>query len=268
MALSVILTRAFAIAGVNIPPEGLLRVMLTRAQMQPGGKTAVILTRAQAFAGTGLPVDVDLGPPKFVPPFKQMSISAVVSTEGIDADAWTWTVVSSNPRAPMSTRFQVLTTTVEGDTLTYKAPAAVKGTTLTISATAHVTGRSDTTVSVVHEVRPHSWPWRINPDGKFYPVLRLPVEALMIKTAQVTVGTTATRLDVAPDDPYTTGQVVIIRVPAAGAQIMVGGSDVSSSNGFPVDPGEALELRLSPGDQLYGWKSSGTQLVYVLQNGV
>lgn len=90
----------------------------------------------------------------------------------------------------------------------------------------------------------------------------------MIKTAAVTVGTAATRLDVAADADYDNTQILQVRVPSDGVRVYIGGSDVTTANGTFVEPGETTEIPLEPGDQVFGRVASATQEVRVLQVGV
>lgn len=88
---------------------------------------------------------------------------------------------------------------------------------------------------------------------------------MAIKQAQVSVTTTATLLD-----QTMTGVekvAILVRNRGTGA-VYIGGSDVSSSNGFQLDAGESTTVEAgtySPG--LYGRAATGTHTVHVLQVG-
>lgn len=90
----------------------------------------------------------------------------------------------------------------------------------------------------------------------------------MVQSAQQAVSTAAV---VAQGTPAAgTGSVpgshVVLR-PANG-NIYVGGSDVSSSNGFLVASGGILGVDLETGESLYAVAASGTVTVHILKSGV
>ena len=70
----------------------------------------------------------------------------------------------------------------------------------------------------------------------------------------------------------TTRQVIIpasgsaqeIHIHSESGTVYIGGSDVTSSNGFKLDNNEKLILTIHPGDQIYAITSAGTNTVMVL----
>jgi hypothetical protein len=87
-----------------------------------------------------------------------------------------------------------------------------------------------------------------------------------ISTAQVAVSTTAAKLTTTPTDSRA-GSSIAITAPSA-ADLYVGGSGVTSSNGFRVVAGATLTVDLQSGEDLYGVLASGTGTAYVLRSGV
>lgn len=88
---------------------------------------------------------------------------------------------------------------------------------------------------------------------------------MSVSSAAVSVATTATALHVADAD------ALGIEVQNVGAStVYVGGSDVTTSNGFPVAAGAAWypPQPLAAGERVYGIVASGTVEVRVLRLGV
>lgn len=90
---------------------------------------------------------------------------------------------------------------------------------------------------------------------------------MAFKSTQKSVTTTASVLNQAEGD-YIDGASLLVKVPAGGATIYVGGSDVTSSNGYAVAAGEALACDVDPAERLYAVTASGTQTAYVLARGI
>lgn len=91
---------------------------------------------------------------------------------------------------------------------------------------------------------------------------------MAIKTARVTVGTSATNLTPSPDAGGSAwAQSVMIRNSSDATSLLVGGSDVTASTGFEVPPGETFTADLEA-DALFGVVASGSVVVHVLQSGV
>ena len=80
--------------------------------------------------------------------------------------------------------------------------------------------------------------------------------------AATTVGTTAARLDDA-------GHASSFSCKNVGAvTVYLGGSGVTSANGFPLEPGESWAAELGTGDSVYGRTAASTAEVRVLEVGV
>ena len=91
---------------------------------------------------------------------------------------------------------------------------------------------------------------------------------MALKSTHVTVGSTATRLDQVTG-AGATESICVKNLSTAGAAVYIGGSDVTTSNGFALDPGESMSddsLDLSEG--LYGIVASGTIAVHVLEGNL
>lgn len=80
----------------------------------------------------------------------------------------------------------------------------------------------------------------------------------MPTTAQVTVGVTATQLVPAVAFDQTA------YIHSASGTIYIGGSDVTTSNGYKMDNGDKLTLGVGDHEGLYAVTASGTALAYVL----
>lgn len=80
-----------------------------------------------------------------------------------------------------------------------------------------------------------------------------------MKSAAVSVATTAV-LVVSADDKNRT----VYLHNAGGGKVYLGGSAVTSSNGFHLGNGEAQELFIPTGETLYGISASGSNEVIVL----
>lgn len=87
------------------------------------------------------------------------------------------------------------------------------------------------------------------------------------KTAAVSVGTSATRLDTQADADSRADQNVTLQVIGAGT-VYVGGSDVTTATGIQLVTGAIADLQLPAGSALYGIVGSGTSEVRVMQVGV
>lgn len=87
----------------------------------------------------------------------------------------------------------------------------------------------------------------------------------MLASSQTTVGTSASKLSVADDN--TSGESVVVRNRHATASIYLGGSAVTTANGFEVLPGESVTLELR-GDEVYAVAAVASVPVHVLSAGV
>lgn len=89
---------------------------------------------------------------------------------------------------------------------------------------------------------------------------------MALTSRTVSVGTTATRLDKVAD-AHLTGAVALYN--AGAAIVYVGGSDVTTANGYPVGAGSyGPGVELAVDESLYGIVASGTCDVRVLEVGV
>ena len=86
-----------------------------------------------------------------------------------------------------------------------------------------------------------------------------------IKSQSVSVATTATKLNL-PDDPNLGLSVALYN--AGAATVFVGGSGVTTSNGFPLAAAGTLSIDLAAGEEIYGIVATGTVAVSVLCQGV
>lgn len=65
------------------------------------------------------------------------------------------------------------------------------------------------------------------------------------------------------------GQTILVQNPAGGADVKLGGEDVTTgSYGFILAGGVAFAIELQGGESLYGIVASSTQSVSVLRQGV
>jgi hypothetical protein len=90
---------------------------------------------------------------------------------------------------------------------------------------------------------------------------------MSVKQSKVTVGITPTLLNTFADKDNSYGNHVAVYVPA-GATVYLGGSDVSTTNGFPLVGPDRAAFDINPGDALYGVVASATASVNVLASGV
>jgi len=81
---------------------------------------------------------------------------------------------------------------------------------------------------------------------------------MSIITKIVTLGTTATLLETGVPE----GKVTLLR--DASADVFIGGSDVTTANGFRLATTDVLSVTCYQGDALYAIASSGTPTVRVL----
>ena len=90
----------------------------------------------------------------------------------------------------------------------------------------------------------------------------------MALSRAVTVATTATRLDSTGDTDGIAGSSFAAHNNSA-VTVYVGGSDVTTANGFPVPAGTSLsDDELPPAGAYYGIVATGTAEVRVLESGV
>jgi hypothetical protein len=71
---------------------------------------------------------------------------------------------------------------------------------------------------------------------------------------------TTTRQLIIPID----GSAQEVHIHSESGTVYVGGSDVTSSNGFKLDNNEKLTLTIHPGDEIYAITSAGTNVVMIL----
>lgn len=89
-----------------------------------------------------------------------------------------------------------------------------------------------------------------------------------LSTSSVTVGVTATQLSVADRAGTANGQSVLVKVPAGGQTVYIGGADVMTTSGYPLAAGESLSLDVEGDDVVFGIVAATTQAVNVLRIGV
>lgn len=95
-----------------------------------------------------------------------------------------------------------------------------------------------------------------------------------VNSAYLSVTTAATQLNTDTNElPGSVGNTIIVKVPAAGQIVYVGGSTVTAdtaagTGGFPVAAGESLTVTCGPGEPVYGIVAATTQSVNVLRQGV
>ncbi|MCL4198551.1 MAG: hypothetical protein KJZ69_13780 [Phycisphaerales bacterium] len=88
-----------------------------------------------------------------------------------------------------------------------------------------------------------------------------------VKSAAVTVGTTAVELTAGLARRRKV-YIKSVSTSVASSVLHVGGSGVSTSNGYPIRLKDELWLDLTPGAAIYGIVPSGTANVRVLEAGV
>lgn len=88
---------------------------------------------------------------------------------------------------------------------------------------------------------------------------------MAVRSRAVTVGTTATRLDLAEGGQSSEGGAFYN---AGSATVYLGGSDVSTANGFALAAGERIGVDLAQQDELYAVAASGTVEVRTLEVAV
>lgn len=87
---------------------------------------------------------------------------------------------------------------------------------------------------------------------------------MAVASSTVSVGTTATRLD--PDAGVGPSGSFAVRN-AGTATIYLGGPNVTTSSGLPLDVGQTFTADLAPLDALYGIAASGTHDCRIVQLG-
>jgi hypothetical protein len=81
-----------------------------------------------------------------------------------------------------------------------------------------------------------------------------------MRSARVTVGTTATLLV----DVDSTHREIHLHA-LTNTTVMIGGADVTSSNGFVLEKDDgALTIQLPPNEKIFGVVASGTEVVTIL----
>lgn len=84
---------------------------------------------------------------------------------------------------------------------------------------------------------------------------------MALSNAQVSVGTTATALNTASSS----WAFLTISVPSGGQTVFLGDSAVTTTNGLGVAAGATVNVRIAPGDVLYGRVAATTQTTHVLR---
>jgi len=81
----------------------------------------------------------------------------------------------------------------------------------------------------------------------------------MPTSSQVSVGTTATLLVAANIMDQT------VWVHNSGGALYIGGSNVTTANGYKLDTGDKIQLPVGDNEGLYGIVASGTNTVFILK---
>ena len=89
---------------------------------------------------------------------------------------------------------------------------------------------------------------------------------MAVEAAAVSVTTTATLLSVTESD-YVGGAAYAVTVPSGGSTVYLGGSGVTTGQGFPLTAGNTVSMDLDKGEALYGIVGAGSQTVNVLRQG-
>ena len=94
---------------------------------------------------------------------------------------------------------------------------------------------------------------------------------MAVSTSAVIVGTDATPLLAATNSDYpSSGPRIVGRQVAianlGSVTVYVGGSDVTTANGFPVSAGEKISIDVAPDEALYGISGSAGQECRVFAN--
>ncbi len=87
----------------------------------------------------------------------------------------------------------------------------------------------------------------------------------LIQTRQVTVGTSAVRLDGTTE--FTNLSQCLIRNVDATGNIWVGVSNATTANGFKIAPGEAVVVDLQRGEGIWGISDVASVAVHVMETG-
>lgn len=85
----------------------------------------------------------------------------------------------------------------------------------------------------------------------------------MIRTSVVTISTAVTIIDGGGDNIYKVG--LLIKNPSSSVTVYIGGSDVDTTIGYPIGPGETLAIDLGQSDALYGRVAASTQTINVIR---
>lgn len=88
-----------------------------------------------------------------------------------------------------------------------------------------------------------------------------------IVSTAATVSTTASKVAGVSTTAGAIRAGACILVNLGGATVYLGGSNVTTANGFPVDPGGNFSGEIKDGDDLYAVVASGTVACRVLQIG-
>lgn len=90
---------------------------------------------------------------------------------------------------------------------------------------------------------------------------------MSLKSAVIPVTTTRV-LAIPADVGIEPGCALAIKVPTGGATVYLGGSDVDTTNGYPIAGGETMAVDLEPREAAYLVVAAGSQAVNVLAAGV
>lgn len=89
---------------------------------------------------------------------------------------------------------------------------------------------------------------------------------MAVSQSRVTVGTSVTLIG-SPETDGDRRSSVIIRN-RGSVSIFIGGSGVTSTNGFQLDAGESITAEFIASDSIYAVTSTGSAICHILQTGV
>lgn len=89
------------------------------------------------------------------------------------------------------------------------------------------------------------------------------ITANSVRSQSVTIGTTATAI---PTSALTQRKILTLKNMGT-EQIYIGASDVTTSNGYALDPRDVFEMAIEEEITLYGVSTSGGQDLRILERG-
>lgn len=83
---------------------------------------------------------------------------------------------------------------------------------------------------------------------------------------RITVATTATAIFTPTNGAAVDRKSAIIKNPAGGQSVFLGGSGVTTGTGYELESGDIVDVSLLHGDTIYGIVAATTQVVHVLRD--